>query len=82
MTTPCQPMGDELKELLKGGGGRIFKFGTPTSHTACSDSAMLFCSVLAYAKQQIVSAFNCLIVPPVALLLQCFLFNITACTTA
>ena len=79
MTTPCQPMGDGLKELLKEGGGRIFKFGTPTSHTACSDSAMLFVLCL---LMQIVSAFNCLIVPPVALLLQCFLFNITACTTA
>ena len=46
-------MGDELKELLKEGGGRIFKFGTPTSHTACSDSAMLFCPVLAYAKHSV-----------------------------
>ena len=56
------PMGNELKWLLKEGGGRIFKSfdisleNTLTSHTvslalfmyACSNSAVLFCPVLAY----------------------------------
>ena len=68
------PMGDELKELFKEGGGCIFEscdislINTPTSHAvslpifmyACSDSAMLlFCSTIAYEIQQMVSAFIC-----------------------
>ena len=69
------------------GGGRIFEScdisleNTPTSHAvrlalvicACSDSAMLLLSALAYAIP-VMSAF--------VLLLWCFLLNITACTAA
>ena len=89
------PMGDELKWLLKEGGGRIFEScdisleNTPTSHAgslalvtcACSDSSMPLLSWLAYA---ITANGVCLhlLVPPLA---QCCYFgacNITACTAA
>ena len=66
-------MGNELKWLLKEGGGRIFEScdisleNMPTSHTvslalviwACSNSPMPHLSWLAYAITANVSAFIC-----------------------
>ena len=90
-------MGDELKELLKEGGGDIFEScdisleNMPTSHAVsvalviytCSDSAMplLSCAYLCNNSKLCLPSF----VSPsscTVLLLGCFLLNITACTAA
>ena len=81
-------MGDELKWLLKEGGGRTFEScdisleNTPTPHTVlfvCSDSAMPYAiTTNKWYLPSFVSPSSC----NVLLLLRCFLLNITACTTA
>ena len=84
------PMGDELKWLLKEGGGCIFENcdisleNTPTSHAvslalfvwACSDSAICLLSALAYAITTNGACLH-LLVPPLA---QCCFFGASCLT--
>ena len=52
-----KPMGDELKELLKERGGRIFEScdtqNTPTSHTVSLALIIYTCSISAMSLMQL-----------------------------
>ena len=87
--SPLRPMGNELKLLLKEGGGHISRVGICPSHTQLVQSylhmqaVILQCDVLVYA---ITANGVCLHLLVLSLaqyhFFDAFLLDITACTTA